>query len=475
MEISAPRSFSSALRISIAATTLAAIILASNFVVSNAQLPTQQEVEPNEGLRATLNGDSFTKGDIITVSGTEQDGEPGSFVGIEVIDPQNEIVERGVAPITADSTFNYSFIAGEQREVDIDEPMITSGVYRMVLTYFPPSDPLRMERADLVFEYNAIGDAEDIEGADGVASNVIQPEAIQGTTFFQSIDDGFKLKVPYGWIIEDVDNTGTLLSEERARGYGLLAQLCPQEGQRRQQQEPIDPDARGDTSSCQMSENHVIHIVRYQNLDSTIQLDNNTAVISNGLTNDNALSYHLQKLQEVGYRDIEIINNADMTVNLTMSQANQTIATMPAKFVEITYTTASAPDEIRTGYLISTATNSTEPNVGMTKGYTVFYEGNPVSAAELTIGFGSLSLMPPPVKQVFDSFELIAAPEVQQAITQQAAEAAEAVEGDDGESEDEGDDGESEDEGDDGESEDEGDDGESEDEGDDGESEDEGD
>jgi hypothetical protein len=65
----------------------------------------------------------------------------------------------------------------------------------------------------------------------------------------------------------------------------------------------------------------------------------------------------------------------------------------------------------------------------MTKGYTIFYEGSSVSAAEITIGFGSLSPLPPPVRQVFDSFELIA---------ETGAEQAEALEtpGDDGEEDD---------------------------------------
>jgi hypothetical protein len=118
-----------------------------------------------------------------------------------------------------------------------------------------------------------------------------------------------------------------------------------------------------------------------------------------------------------------------MTVDLTNPQTNQTIATVPAKFVEITYSTAIAPNETRSGYLISTATNATEPNLGITKGYTMFYEGSSVSAAEPTIGFGSLRQLPPAVKQVFDSFELIAAPEVAQALAEQAAETAEGGDG----------------------------------------------
>jgi hypothetical protein len=119
-----------------------------------------------------------------------------------------------------------------------------------------------------------------------------------------------------------------------------------------------------------------------------------------------------------------------MTVNLTSPQTNQTITTAPAKFVEMTYSTAIALNETRSGYLISTATNLTAPNAGMTKGYTIFYEGSSVSEAEPTIGFGNLRQLPSAVKQVFDSFELIAAPEVAQALAQQAAaEAAEPAEG----------------------------------------------
>jgi hypothetical protein len=148
------------------------------------------------------------------------------------------------------------------------------------------------------------------------------------------------------------------------------------------------------------------------------------------MTNDNILSYHLQKLQEIDYRGIQIVNSADMTVNLTNPQTNQTIVTVPAKFVEMTYSTAIAPNETRSGYLISTATNATAPNPGITKGYTMFYEGSSVSAAEPTIGFGSLQQLPPAVKQVFDSFELIAAPEVAQALAEQ--EAHETAEGGDG-------------------------------------------
>src|SRR5829696_9596405 len=137
----------------------------------------------------------------------------------------------------------------------------------------------------------------------------------------------------------------------------------------------------------------------------------------------------MQKLGEVGYRGIEIVNSTDTTLNVTDPQTNQTIQTVPAKFVEMTYGTVSAPNETREGYFILTATNATAPNPGMTKGYSIFYEGTSTAAGAATAATiqktttttaASVSLAPiiPPavaaVQQIFDSFELIAAQEVVQ-------------------------------------------------------------
>src|SRR5918996_3193922 len=49
------------------------------------------------------------------------------------------------------------------------------------------------------------------------------------SSLFQNMDDGFRVQVPEGWLIHDVNNTGSILSEEPKQGYGILAQLCPQQ------------------------------------------------------------------------------------------------------------------------------------------------------------------------------------------------------------------------------------------------------
>src|SRR5215218_1391713 len=140
----------------------------------------------------------------------------------------------------------------------------------------------------------------------------------------------------------------------------------------------------------------------------------------------------MQKLQDVGYRSMRIVNSTDMTSNLIDPETNETLTTVPGKLVEMTYSSNFAPDEMRRGYFILAAANETVPNVGTTKGYSVFYEGNSTTTtpAEITTAAASLPLSPA-VGEVLDSFELIAAPEVAQAL-------AETAEDDDDDEEDNG-------------------------------------
>jgi hypothetical protein len=242
------------------------------------------------------------------------------------------------------------------------------------------------------------------------------------TTPFQSTGDSFSIQVPNGWIIQDIDNAGAAQLEEVRQGYGILAQVCP--GEQQGTAAGLSTNASSGSTNTISSINasrclgsqEVIHIIRYPDLDTRLSANNNLTT-----TIDNILTYHLQKLQEVGYRSMQIVNSTDMTSNLADPQTNETLTTVPGRLVEMTYSTNFAPDEIKRGYFILTAANETVPNVGTTKGYSVFYEGSnsttTTTPAEITTAAASLPL-PPAVGEVFDSFELIAAPEVAQALAE---------------------------------------------------------
>src|SRR5215212_2181539 len=117
-------------------------------------------------------------------------------------------------------------------------------------------------------------------------------------TTFQSTNDSFSVQVPQGWVIQDLNNTGSALLEESTRGYGLLAQLCPEEEEEQQQQQQVAPPTNasgggtttnsssggGGTSNCQGAQ-EVIYIIRYPDLDTRIQAASN--VTAAATTNNN--------------------------------------------------------------------------------------------------------------------------------------------------------------------------------------------
>src|SRR5215203_3334628 len=258
-----------------------------------------------------------------------------------------------------------------------------------------------------------------------------EPSAIQIRTIVENTKDSFRVQVPQGWVIHDVNNTGFALMAEVLDGVGILARLCPE----KEQQLAVLPNAGGNasvsnnnnSSSCRGAQEEVIHIVRYPNLSPRLGFASDDVISNDDVTPDIILGYQMQKLQEVGYRDVRVVDSTDTTVNVDISTGlnNSTIAaTVPAKLVEMTYSTNLAPDQIRKGYFISTATNATPRNLGNMTGYGILYEGTSSTAAEggeeTTLPFGGGLILPIPVMEVFDSFELIATEEEAQATEEEA-------------------------------------------------------
>jgi hypothetical protein len=255
-------------------------------------------------------------------------------------------------------------------------------------------------------------------------SSATQNGTTATTRLLENTNDNFRVQIPEGWVVRDVNNTGYALAAEVTQGYGILAQLCPEgeeEGQQQQQQGALTNASGSSISgSCkQQPQGEIVHIIRYPNLGARLGI-----AVSDirDMIPDSILEYEIQKLREVGYRDINIMNSTDTTVNIHYTTTEDVPAanvTVPAKLVEMTYSTSSAPNEIRRGYLILTATNATPPNLETVTGYSIFYEGaSGTTAAEQTTTpppSGNLSL-PAPSRQVFGSFELIASEETVQDI-----------------------------------------------------------
>lgn len=215
-----------------------------------------------------------------------------------------------------------------------------------------------------------------------LSNQPVTSQEVDGT--FQSINNSFSISVPDGWVIQDVYNTDAdILLEEIMQGSRLLAQICPQE--------QALADIEG-TYSCEES-NESIYIQRYPNLADEPEF---ASIANSNITNDDLLDYHILKLQKLGYTEISILKNTNMTINVINSDANKTIATVPANLVEMRYKGANSNDT--RGYFMLAATNATS-NLGIVSGYSLSYEAN---AATLP------SIIPPePIVRIFQSFEFV--------------------------------------------------------------------
>jgi hypothetical protein len=244
-------------------------------------------------------------------------------------------------------------------------------------------------------------------------STVTQNGTTATTRLFESTKDNFRVQPPEGWVIQDVNNTGFALAAEVTEGYGLLAELCPEE--EGQQQGAL---TNVSSSICQQqAQEKIIHIIRYPNLGARLAIA--IGDVSDNIP-DSILEYEMQKLQDVGYRDINIVNSTDTKINIhyiTTENVPAPEAFIPARLVEMTYSTNSAPSEMRRGYFILAATSITSPNLETITGYSIFYEDTSGATAveQTTTPTGNL-LLPAPFRQVFDSFEPIASEEAVQVI-----------------------------------------------------------
>ena len=209
------------------------------------------------------------------------------------------------------------------------------------------------------------------------------------TRIFQSNIEGFRIQVPNGWILDDIDNSHPINQQrEKSFGFGILAILCPQT-----ETLPII----GGGYRCSDGAEDDVTIVRFTDLKSRPEFAV-LAAENKSITISDFVAYYIQFLEErVNFTDTRLAENIDREINVTDPQTNQIIATAPAKYVELTYSDSSDIWNYRDFYLVVLS------NDGNT-GYILNPTPSAVSPSFLRIPAADL---PPEHQQIIDSFELV--------------------------------------------------------------------
>jgi hypothetical protein len=214
------------------------------------------------------------------------------------------------------------------------------------------------------------------------------PAVIQNGTF-QNTEDGFRMRVPDDWVVQDIDNLHLPnFRVANEAGFLILAIICPQ------QEALLDI---GGMYNCEQSESSVE--ILHDRLGHRPEFE----IIEDptNITPDDFLAFVIKEMQGRNYTDIQIINSTDLTMNITSPEdPNTTIRTVPAKFVEMTYQPGLGLAYMRSYSILATIPESPRPGLRqVVSGDYVTYEGPAATT--------SSSSPPTPVQQIFQSFEFI--------------------------------------------------------------------
>src|ERR687895_153393 len=215
------------------------------------------------------------------------------------------------------------------------------------------------------------------------------PAVIQNGTF-QSAADGFRLQVPYGWVVQDIDNLHLPnFRVANEAGFFILAIICPQlEAVQGTAAEMYNCEQSG--SSVEFLHDRLSHRPEFEVIEDPASI-----------TPDDFLAFVIEEMQGRNYTNVQIINSTDLAINITSPEdPNTTIRTAPAKLVEMTYQSNLGLADSRSYTILATIPEN--PILGLRQilsGSSVTYEG-----PAITTPSGS---PPSPVQQMFQSLEFI--------------------------------------------------------------------
>jgi len=227
-------------------------------------------------------------------------------------------------------------------------------------------------------------------------SDQASSEAASTTTLaqpktYESAKDGIRFNYSSSWVVDNsLSSSEYADSVEQKLGYMILATVCEQN-----QALP----AIGGKFSCEDTI-HPVLVMRHKDLNTHYEF----SVLPDpmNITLDDFLAYEIEKIRDTGYSnsytDIKIVNQTTTTVNMIAPSDNsnvsgsigQSMKQLPARIVELSY---------RQEYSSHPLVRTELMTINGTTAYTVAYE----DSAELNPN-GDL---PPPAKEIFDSFELI--------------------------------------------------------------------
>jgi hypothetical protein len=214
------------------------------------------------------------------------------------------------------------------------------------------------------------------------------PTTIAPDGTFQSIEDGFKLRVPTGWAVKDIDNTIPAAElAETALQYTFLAIIC---GDHR--------PGLGGTNECNITPD-LVTIMRIGELDQRPEIQNLILSQNKTLSLQDLTVLYSDILQaSFSYQNMKAVTTTPTQVNVVSNNSsNTTASSVPGLIVEWSYV-VELPDRFprveAQGKMFSLLVLSPDKNTG----YVLYTAGNTPAA---------IPTIPQPVQQIFDSFELV--------------------------------------------------------------------